>query len=51
MPDYGKIEFLEQETQSFEKFFPNALKQEIELLSEMLRYEGRISLEKVLFFF
>ena len=47
MPDYGKLEFEEQEAKDFTKSFPNALKNEISLLKELIKYDSRISAKEV----
>ena len=48
LPDYGKIMFNKKMPQPYERFFEGFDDQELDLLSKMLRYEGRASASQLL---
>ncbi len=49
MPDYGKIQFGDQERKKLEEVLVNAMKIETEFLEGILKYENRMSSEEVKF--
>lgn len=48
MPDYGKVNFSKAKRIPFDLYFPNACQEELDLITSMLRYEDRITIEEVI---
>lgn len=48
MPDFGKIVFKSKPPQPLSQFFPNASKSELEFLSDILKYENRLTAAQAL---